>query len=771
MPLVDYWVPNGEANSSSRVVAAYLRAYSAPGSLVVDPFCQSPALVAEAVASGRRVIAVSFNPLDALRTRMALTAIPIRELIAAVTRLGDSLKADVPLREQLQRLYRTTCAHCQKPVYADYFIWERGQPRPKRVYYRCSACGDTGLRDFDDSDAAVLQEVQPRGLHYWYILHRVARGDRAGTRLAESLLELYTPRNLYALANILIKMETLFSDAAMLDALRLGLLRALEQGSKLNPVPGELSPPHPAGLHPPPRFVEWNAWQLFEDMTRRLGQQQPTSPVPLATTVQEVASSAAALPETEQSLQARAFVGHLSVRQLVPLLANGSASLIWVCPPPLGRTQWALPYLWSGWLYGHDAAALLWPLVQRRSSDRAWYLQAMRSTFTVLRRILHSDGHLVLVGQSKGLAYHETLTLAAAGADLRLESALYYPREPEEATKPFGGLRGDYRSVWMPGPSVPQWPMAIADLTTRLHETAVAAARETLQVRGEPLPFARLHCHIWEALAQRGVLQRAISSKEMLSPLQWVSEQVRVALQAEVSRTFVQLWEEGPEGECQWWLAKPSPVEPLTERVERKVYETLAAVDSIDSGGLMSEVCAHFPGALSPSGEWIAACLKSYGQLLPGGRWALREAERPSERHQAREKTLQTLLDLGQKWGYRVQMTPNHTVRWESVSREEWIFAVLDSAALSTLLHIPTEASAQLHRFAVITEARQELLRWRWARSPALRRELTGQGWQFIQDHGLQRWAGQEDIAPADLHNLASLDPLATRSRTQLSLI
>ena len=331
---VDYFIPDAEANALAGAIAAYLRAYAAAGTLVIDPFCQSPDIVRQALASEHRVIAISFNPLDALRTSLALSAIPAHELETAVTRLADSPKSGVPLREHLQRLYRTACPQCGKEVIADYFIWERGGELPRRVHYRCTACGDAGLRDCDENDARMLQEVQPRGLYYWYILDRVVGHESRARKFAASLLELYTPRSLYVLSNVLLKIENLFSGSVVHDYLRLGLLHALEQGSKLHPVPGEPAPLHAPGLHPPPHFVEWNAWQLFEEATRRLAQGQPAAPVALAANVQELLPPALSTAPQKPARPATAFVGHMTVRQLAPALPPGSVSLIWAQPPP-----------------------------------------------------------------------------------------------------------------------------------------------------------------------------------------------------------------------------------------------------------------------------------------------------------------------------------------------------------------------------------------------------------------------------------------------------
>jgi len=763
---VDCFIPDAEADTTPHAIAAYIDAYTDSDGLIVDPFCQSATIVLEALKAGRRVVAVNFNPLDALRTRLALTAVSTRELTAAVTRLADSPKPTATLREHLQRLYRTTCPHCSRETIADYFVWERGDELPKQVHYSCPACGEEGIRDCDERDAGVFSKVQPRGLHYWYALDRVAREQDKGRKFAASLLDLYTSRNLYVLSNLVLKVEDLFSGSAVHDFLRLALLQCLELGSKLNVPPDEPASPTASHLRLPPRFVERNVWQLFEEAARQLAQRPSVPAVTLAANVQDVLSP----PLTEQASEpARAFVGHSSVRQLAPQLPAGSVDLVWTRPPMLGREHWALPYLWTGWLYGHEESALLWPLAKQRSPDWSWYLQAMRTTLLALRKVLATDGRIVFFGRDRGLAYHEAVCLAAEGATLRLENALYHSSESEIATEPYAGLRGDYRVTWALGTSTPPWPMSADELAAKVRQGAVEAAEETLQQRAEPAPFVRLHCHIWEALAQQGLLQRIMSIEERVSP----REQVQAALDEEVDHIFVQLWESQQDHRCWWWLAQPLVPPPLSERVERSVNETLEAVETIETTDFTLAINKHFPGVLTPDREWVMACLKSYGQQVGPAWWSLRQEERRGQRAKARELTLGHLQALGHRLDYDVHLgTEGFDVQWVQAEKDVLAFIVLDSTALSRLLALqsPDDSTAK-RKIVIVAEARQQLLRLKLARSMWLRKPLAEQGWQFIKDADLQSWASHEEIALADLDSFVGLDLLAARDRTQLPLI
>ena len=772
MGSVDYFVPDTEVRDSAEVVAAYIEAYVPQDGLVIDPFCHSAVVARQAVTAGRRAIAVTFSPLDALRSRHTLMPRSPRELDAAVTRLADSPKLGVRLKEHLRRLYRTTCSRCGNMVIADYFIWERGRDVPKRVSYRCPACGDEATRDCDEDDAQVVRAVEPRGLHYWYVLDRVARREEESRKFAASLLELYTPRNLYVLSNLVMKAEDLLAASAVRDSVRMALLQCLEKGSKLNAVPGEQAAARQSRLQPPARFVEWNLWQLFEDAMQQLGQEQPVPPIALASTLREVCPAQDA-PGEEQGRSSRAFVGHMSVRQLSQEVPPGSAHLVLAWPPELGRPRWAMPYLWTGWLYGHEEAALLWPVVRRRSSDWPWYLQAMQATLTNLHKLLAEDGHILFLAESKGLAYHEAMSLAGAAADLRLQSALYHPREPESATRPFSGLRGDYRLTWKRGPSAPTWPIPAAELPAQMRQAIVAAAKDALEQRAEPAPFVRLHCNILQALAQRGMLQRMLSANEHLSPLELLRESIRAGLESEAGRQLVQLWEDGPDGECMWWLRELPVAAPLSERVEQAARQTLEALDTVGTAEYMRRVYAQFPGALTPDAGWVMACLKSYGLELAPGRWRLREEDRPQRRTEAREALLLALAAAADRLGYQVSRgAEGFDLQWVTAEGDRLGFTALDSTAVSSLLGPLSQSSvSQGRRFAIFSSARQELLRLRLARSTSLRKQIAAQGWQFVSDADVQEWAENPQATLADLDSLVGIDALTAQDRTQLPLM
>jgi hypothetical protein len=469
----------------------------------------------------------------------------------------------------------------------------------------------------------------------------------------------------------------------------------------------------------------------------------------------------------------RAFAGHMPVRRLCAELTPSSVGCIITQPPRPGRSRWALDYLWTGWLYGYEESALLWPLVRRRSSDWQWYLRAMQATLSALRDTLKTDGRITFIGRDKPLGYCESLLFAAAAAELRLEASLYQPAGTERATRPFAGQRGEYRLTWTVGAPPPPWPMPSEELLDRVQDSVLDAAEEALAQRGEPAAFARVHCSIWQALAQQGLAQRLMAAEDVPSPLTAARQHIRKALQAGLHHQLRLLpWDESGDTSM-WWLAHPPDARPLTERVEQSVYEILQGTEPVERASFLSDVYERFPNALTPDSEWALACLRSYAHQTPSGRWVLKDAEKAEHRQRVRSELVGQLEALGERLDYQVSTQDLYLdVLWTQDGKPIVGWLILDSAALDCLDSSPAPGTAPPMRpIAVLPETRQDLLRLRLARAPWLRQQLASTTWCLVTDRDIGEWSSREEVASTDLDSLIGGDPLSLEERSQLSLM
>jgi len=730
------------------VAAAYTAAYTEPGERVLIPYCQGSEEVREILSAGRHVVALNFDPLVAMVVRTELAPPSARELDGAVTRLGDSPKQGVSLRRYLLDLYATSCPACSRPAVADYFIWDRERGEPIAKYLNCPACAWRGDAATEREDVERLANLPAREMQYHYVLDRVSPPSRGGslhTRL-EYLLEFYSPRNLYALAELTRKIEGLFPEGPLQQVLKTLLADCLDRCSSLAPLPGRAS--RRRGLRHPRRYVERNVWFALEEA---------------ATGVKASASArTAGLGDALEARLAvgsvRSYVGQGLVRDLVRLQSPRSTRLILTSPPPLDSVAWSLSYLWCAWSLGAEAAAPLRPLLLQRTPDPAWYARVMAGSMAALADLLRDDGQLVLVLTGQHPTLVEALVLAAdqarlgvvsllqCGTDYRLELAPSLPQQ-----EGFSGAAGVAKSL-------PE---------DQVSRAAVAIAVETIRARGEPVPWPALHAAIYQELARRGVLGIVAEGEPGgASPLDRVAEQVKTASD---DPALVRLVAAESSQEL-WWVAIPEGLErPLSDRVEVAAQEVLQGALALTEDDYSARVFARFPGTLTPSAGLVAACLRSYASEPASGYWQLRPEDLPDARLAERRTIIEHLLGLGRRLGYRAETWSPFDAAWFDGAQARAVFVVHWQAMLSESLAL-SERTAGARPYMVIPGGRAALMSYKLAHNPLWQQTVDDSRWWFIKYRHVRKLVEQPEVDEYTLRTIVGLDPIVEQESAQLPL-
>ena len=785
------------------VAAAYIKAWTEPGQIVLDAFCQDETILREAVQGGCRAVAVSFNPLAVLAVRGCLTWPDSRRLDTGFTRLSDSPKMGQRLREHLETLYGTTCPVCQHPTVADYFVWDKEQQVPVEKGYRCPHCASESMAMVDPADLEVLSRVETRSFHYWYIVDRVAPRGEDSREHAQRLLELYTPRNLYALASLLIKIESLFPELPLQDAFKLILLACLDSCSNLYSVEDHA---RPLRLHPPARFIERNVWRAFEAAYQEARRWSPPSQVQLATHLGEVV--APDLLAWAKGKPPNVFLDTQTARSLSSHLPEESVAFAVAIPPHLDPTFWSLSYLWSGWLLGPKAAAALRPLLGRKRTDWAWYHRAMTAVFRALYRVLQAHGRLVLAFATEASALLEALLLAANGAGFELENLLYQPNANDKYRLSFAKITEPVEV-----PPVPD----LETLADEIRHHAVTAAEEVIRERGEPLAFPWLRNAIYQRLSQTGHLRQVLAvEKEGFSAMDFVAEQVEVAIQEGPGLVRLDATAEERTRLPLWWLREPEKAaRPLGDRVEEAIHQILRERLALGHQELEEAVYPRFPGFLTPEDELIEACLESYAKEITPGHWQLQIEDQEEHREAQRAQGIAHLVTLSQRLGYGVWVNPAWRERASPMGEglpieppsprsgdlrrsnkvgfdpgplaslvlseaegfdvlwyeEETIhaFALTTKAALGRILQ--REAGAgEIYRYLVIPAERASLVDFKLRRNPLLRAAMAEGNWQIVKYGHLAWLAETEEIDRHDLKKIVGLKPIIEQAEAQIPL-
>jgi hypothetical protein len=764
----------------SGLAAAFIEAYTHPDAVVLDPFAVSDVSIREAVAAGRRIIATNSSPLSIAWLRDCLSPPEPAALTAAVTRLGDSPKRGVPLREHLDQLYRTRCPACRRPAVAGYFIWSREPADPRRKWVTCPACGEAGLAAADAGDLAVLDEVETRGLHYWYLLDRVASPqDTDGRARAEALLEIYTPRALYAIADLLMKIEATF-DEEMQVHLKTTLLTCLDAASSLHGLggegpghgdapsdpgrssaPGEVTAPalaHPAGLRPPPRFVERNVWRLFEAAARQRAVAASATP---ALPLQADLHWATRLPASSQGL---VWVHNLGVGAVGRSLSPESVPLVLTAPPQPDPAAWGLAYLWTGWLFGAEEAARLKSLALQKWPDWAWYQAAMASALRALRPVFRFDGRCVLAFRTSSPHHAFAVALAALAAGYDIESWQHRAIVEHQFTLTPAPLHA-------PPPSDPE------ALRPRVVAESAKAAADFVAERGEPVQTETLHIAAWHRLMRKGVLETAHASLPPSRVLSWLHAAINEGLETAQAADLAPVSgdDDRPVG---WWLGKTGRrlPEPLSDRVEKAVLAALRETPDLEEGAFRQSIYRRFNGPLTPDAGLVRVCLEAYGEEVSPGHWRLRPDEREAEWQERMSACIRSLLALGERLGYHARQWGHHfDVVWEEEARPWATFNLAPTADVARFLPgLSGEGAAARPevrwRNLVMPAARTGLWQHKLAAYPWLARTMQAGGWTFIKIEHLSALAARANLTRHDLKAISGLVPLVERGEGQLPL-
>ncbi len=765
------------------VVGRYLECYTRAGELALDPLAQRPALPLLASVSGRKALAGNFNPISTLLIEGMLTLPQPEELDAATTQLGDSPKRGVTLREHINRLYASTCENCSSSLSVDYFLWDGEQSRPLQKRYQCPSCGLADEFPVEDEDLLNLERVENQGVHYWYLLDRLAQPHEPERQLAEELLQLYTPRNLYALADLSMKIEALFPDSPVRVALQLVLLSCLDTCSKLAGAPIPRAPT--MHLQPPSRFVERNVWQAFEEAYRLVRRLAPAGPLRLASRLEDLMEG-----------NAQALVLNEPVRRVAAMLPPASVALVIAAPQAYYRPFWTLSYLWSGWLWGRHKAALLKPLLRRKTMGWSWYRRSLAAALRTLHRPLRAQGNMIFLLEGADLAHVTNLILASVGADFKLDGLLYQPQEVEPPRHPKQGVAGAYRLAFSADTTAHAEPGEVSPETLgpELRQAALRAMTELLRERGQALHLSWLHAAAFELWAREGLLRLALALDRELSAADLLQQELEAALDEGLESGLLELVPEESDEENApqlWWLrGQGYPSNPLGDRLEGAVLQALQGGDG-SREELEETLYARFPGLFTPQARILDQCITSYGRHdIASGQWLLREEDTPQNLAQEREGTLAALATAGSRLGYQVRssgldsqferaegagkgrchLPSGIDLSWEEAGTPCHLFAIKQTARFGDLLAQDVTLGDEARRYIVLCERRLDLLRFRMDTEVLLTRALADGCWRFIKFRTLQTLAATKELHREDLEHFVGLEPLVESPDAQLPL-
>jgi hypothetical protein len=748
----------------ARAAAAYVRAETQPGDLVLDLFCQGPATIQDIVSSGRRAIGLSFNPLLLIAAELGLIARDPDAVKAGFTRLADDLKAGVPLHLYLSSLYETSCPSCGSQGLAEWFAWDRDGKYPFKKRVRCDRCNEPQEGPTDEADVKAARRIPARGLSYHYALNRVTPPGHPARDRAAELLDLYTPRNLSALMDLSRRLVEPAKKSSTKVALLAVLVDCLDECSSLDPA--DEARPRPRTLRAPTTYKERNVWLSFEtslmhllDTWHKEREDQPPAgarsngAVPVQADVGAVVSGAA-------EGYALAVCAARDAGEVIP---PGSTPLVFVNPPYPDAVFWALSALWAGWLMDSGATSAMWPFLRRRRFDWEWHWRALQESLRAVAPLLARNGRVVSMFTEPDPMLLESTCLATAGAGYHLDGWGY-------------SAEVGYRLVWSHRSGVASVPIGVSDLERHIVDVALEVPRTVAQKRHEPSALPLVHAAALFELSERGLLGHAAAIPESdVEPLTLVSKALEEALECSPGMTLSVGREDSDRvfsdagGTPIFDATEEGALVPLADRIETVVVEMLPERSEWHVEDLVNEAFSAFSGPYTPELGLVLTIVDSYA-VLEDGRLRIR-AEDEARRRAAEVKALgEDLAGLGNRLGFAIAEDRGFDVGWVSDGQEEYLFWISSSACLWQYLLANRKGGTEATRCLVIPGGRAQLVSFKLQRDPRLAEWLTAGKWQFIKFRHVRRLVAQDDLDQHALKTVLGLDPIVERKDAQIPL-
>jgi hypothetical protein len=640
------------------VISAWLSQLNRPSAWLLDPFGFSPRLVLEAARSGYRVLVTANNPVTRFLLEMFANPPAQSEFTAALADLGVVKKGDERLAGHLQSLYLTSCEKCNRQIYAQSFLWRKGESAPYARIYKCDHCGDAGERVVTEEDIERARKIaETDSLHRSRAFEKVVALKDEDRFYAEEAIQHYLPRPLYVITTIANRLDSLNLSTERKRALTALTLIACDAGNTLWAHPAER--PRPKQLSTPNQFREHNVWMELEHGLSLWTETGST--VPCEVWPKKIPESGGILIY-EGRLKDLAHV----VKKEIPI-----AAVIGSVPRP-NQAFWTLSALWAGWLWGKEAVEPYKVALRRRRYDWAWNATALHSAFSHLSDLLPEGIPFFGLLPEPEPAFLTSAFTAANAATFSVQSvALRTEHDPVQV-------------IWKSGQKEKPKSMD-ADILKN-------AIQEYLLARGEPANYLHIHTAGLITFAEAGALKKPEQEfDEALRNTNALFESVlkkneRFVHYSTGENVDTGMWglEASEENTHTIPPAQSENIESLSDRVEVAVVTYLQKNQRAIYLEIENELYPHFTGLFTPSKGLIYAILNSYAEKETGY-WKLRAEDVASARRAELNNIYSLIEKIGKRLGYTTRKQDKLTY-WEEDSKPARTFNILASALLGRAL-------------------------------------------------------------------------------------
>ncbi|MBU0763223.1 MAG: hypothetical protein KJ607_00145, partial [Bacteroidetes bacterium] len=478
----------------------------------------------------------------------------------------------------------------------------------------------------------------------------------------ESLDELYTKRNLYALA-ILIQAIENEKNKDISDFLKIGFSSMVHLCSSMTPV----RPTRPMSsawtVHSywaAPEFMEQNVWDKFESAI--LGKQGIIKAKGESNNYYQDIKFGKNYRDVIEG-DADVFIYSGSCLDLMKEMKkryreDGCIDYIFTDPPYDSSIQYGeLSYQWVAWLKRDrnylekmDSDEIIHN--EKLNKDFNTYTSLLKNSFIGMFDVLRSERYMTLTFHNPTFKVRNATIRMGILSGFELEKIhhqeLAHP-SPKALLQPFGSAQGDFY-LRFHKPAFGKngaYPEEIDEL--RFEKIVVDTTVKILAERGEPTPYTNIINSIDPELAKRGYYSELDTGLN-------IEEALKKHIDKEFA--FVKGKIGGASGKL-WWFKKPNLVPhlqsiPLSERVEQTVLRKLQERGKVTFTDIWEAVSIAFPNSLTSDQTSIKSALEDYARPVADGSWLIKPNFRSGFVEKEHTTIIALLAEIGTKAGYKI---------------------------------------------------------------------------------------------------------------------
>lgn len=634
-----YW-----ARKPHNVVSEYIKNYSQPGDIVLDPFVGSGVTALEAVKLGRRAVGIDLNPMSIFISRMTGKPVDIEAINEAFSQIADACKSEI------ESFYETECPKCGMPGTILASVWDRRANKLTEIRYACARCKRRLRKKPSKADLSLLNSISQKPIRTWYPKDEFPKGVTFAQGRREAgphFYDLFTKRNLRALSILWQAIQTIEPESIR-EFMSFAFTSMVHLASKMTPV----RPTRPFSSFwainsywiPPNEYMESNVWMLYDNAVNHRQGLIPAKEDSNAT----IKHWKEAREFEDLNRGANVLLKVHNTLELDEIIPENSVDYVFTDPPYGGAVPYAelstLWALWKGFKINYDDEITI-----NDDKDFSYYHRMLQAAFRQVYRVLKSGRYLTVTFHSTDIKVWNSIINAVVLAGFDLEKIVYQPPARPSAKGllvPYGSAVGDYYIRFRRPEKA-----AAADereVTEETYDKAVVeAAKKILAERGEPTAYTYILNGIIVELRKAGVLLAGRKNPNQV-------------MKGHVGKDFVLVDETDRSGKVlgqKWWFKDPAAIPyldqiPLSDRLETAVLDVLHRKVKVSFDDVLQEIFMKFPNALTPETQKVSDLLEEYATPTKDGKWALKPIVHARESEHSR--MIYMLAALGRKAGLLV---------------------------------------------------------------------------------------------------------------------